>query len=106
MCDETAMSLEDEGMESDLITLMDDDGTEHEFEVLDSAEFEGREYMALVPVYDKPEELLDDTGELVILRIVEEDGEEFLEAIEDDEEFEKVGDFFTERLSDEYEFEN
>lgn len=90
----------------DLLTLVDEDGVEHQFEVVDSAELDGENYMALVPVFDKPEELLEDSGELVILKIVEEDGEEFLEAIEDETEFDKVGDFFMERLSDSFEFED
>ncbi|MCL2056759.1 MAG: DUF1292 domain-containing protein [Oscillospiraceae bacterium] len=98
----------DEGMElgADIMTLMDEDGAEHSFEVLDSAEFEGSSYMALVPVPDEPEDVLDDTGDLVILRIGEEDGEEFLEAIEDEAEFDKVGAFFIERLSDSFDFED
>lgn len=91
---------------ADLLTLVDDDGVEHQFEVADSAEIDNQAYMALIPVFDQPEDLLEDSGELVILKIVEENGEEFLEAIEDEAEFEKVGDFFMERLSDVFEFED
>lgn len=97
---------DDQDFGADILTLLDDEGAEHNFEVLDSAEFEGHSYMALVPVPEKPEDLLEDTGELVILRMVEEDGEEYLEAIEDEDEFDKVGAFFTERLSDTFEFED
>jgi uncharacterized protein YrzB (UPF0473 family) len=91
---------------ADLLTLLDEEGEEHTFEVLDSAELDGCSYMALVPVPENPEDILEDTGELVILRVVEEDGEEFLEAIEDEEEFDRIGAFFTERLSDTYDFED
>jgi uncharacterized protein YrzB (UPF0473 family) len=90
----------------DLLTLLDEEGEEHNFEVLDSAELDGFSYMALVPVLESPEDILDDADELVILRVVEEDGEEFLEAIEDEDEFERVGAFFTERLSETYDFED
>jgi uncharacterized protein YrzB (UPF0473 family) len=90
----------------DLLTLLDEEGEEHTFEVLDSAEFEGNSYMALVPVLENPEDILDDADELVILRVVEEDGEEFLEAIEDEDEFDRIGAFFTERLSDTFDFED
>mgnify|MGYP000949121055 CR=1 FL=1 len=38
--------------------------------------------------------LLDDSGELILLKVVQEDGEEFLEPIEDDEEFDRVGCLF------------
>ncbi len=88
----------------DLITLVDEDGKEHEFELVDTAEFEGVNYAALVPVLSG-QDLLDDSGELIILRVVEEDGEEILESIEDDEEFDRVGAFFMERLKDTFDFE-
>lgn len=91
---------------ADILTLVDEDGVEHQFEVVDSAEVDGQNYMALVPIFDEPEDLLEDSGELVILRVVEDGGEEFLEAIEDEEEFDKIGQFFMDRLSDVFEFED
>jgi len=102
MSDEFENDIE---ISNDILTLVDEDGQEHQFEVADTAEFEGCDYMALVPVYDDAQELLDDSGELVILRVMEEDGEEYLEAIEDEAEFNKVGDFFVARLEDIYDFE-
>jgi uncharacterized protein YrzB (UPF0473 family) len=93
-------------MGPDLLTLLDEDGVEHSFEVLDSAEFEGNSYMALVAMPENPEDILDETDELVILRVAEDDGEEFLEAIEDEDEFERVGAFFTERLAEDFDFED
>lgn len=89
----------------DVLTLMDEEGQEHEFEILDSADIDGESYVALVPIFQEPDDLLEDTGELVILKTVLEDGEEFLEQIEDEEEFNKVGAFFMERLEDDYDFE-
>ena len=90
---------------ADLLTLVDEDGKEHEFELVDTAELEGVSYAALVPVFESGEDLLDDSGELLLLKVVEEDGEEFLEPIEDDEEFDRVGAFFMERLKDTFDFE-
>jgi len=92
-------------MGPDILTLVDEEGEEHEFEIVDQAELDGDNYVALVPVFDKPEELLEDSGELVILKVVEDNGEEFLEAIEDEDEFDKMGEFFVERLSDIFDFE-
>jgi uncharacterized protein YrzB (UPF0473 family) len=90
--------------EDDLITLLDEDGNEHEFEHLASLEHEGSTYVALVPAYDKPEQLLDSDGELVILKVVfdEESGEDVLAAIEDENEFRAVSEKFEEMLDDEY----
>lgn len=100
---------EDNEMELDygaeILTLVDDDGVEHEFELVDSEEIDGVRYVALVPVFDDSAELLEDSGELVVLRVVEEDDDEFLEAIEDEDEFDRIGNFFMERLADTFDFE-
>ena len=40
---------EDDGYEPDLITLEDEEGKEHTFEVIDALTWEGTYYMALVP---------------------------------------------------------
>ncbi|MCL2580137.1 MAG: DUF1292 domain-containing protein [Oscillospiraceae bacterium] len=95
-----------ENGDADLITLVDEEGVEHEFEVIDTVEVDGVEYVALVPVFDDPEDALEDSGELIILRVDEEDGEEVLEAVEDDAEFDKVGAIFKERLKDTFDFED
>ena len=87
---------------NDILTLEDDDGVEHTFEVLDSIENAGTRYLALSPVYDDPQQTLADSGELVILRVVEADGEEFLEAIDDEDEMDEIADIFMERLEEDY----
>lgn len=89
---------------ADLLTLLDEDGNEHQFEVADTMEYEGEEYMALVPVFDDPEDLLEDSGELLIFRSVNEDGDGYLEPIEDEALFHTIADLFMERLEDEYDF--
>ena len=75
----------------DFISITDEDGKEYELEVLAELEYEGSKYLALVPAEDNGEE--DDEAEdleVSILKSVEENGEEFLEAIEDDAELEEV----------------
>ena len=87
---------------NDILTLVDDDGVEHTFEVLDSIENAGTRYLALSPIYDDPQQTLADSGELVILRVVEADGEEFLETIDDEDEMDEIADIFMERLEEDY----
>ncbi len=89
----------------DIITLEDDDGVEYTFEVLDRIETDEARYVALLPVYDDPQKMLDDNGELVILKVNEENGEEFFEDIEDDDEYDMIVDAFTERLQDIFDIE-
>ncbi len=90
---------------ADLVTVQDEDGNEHQFELIDAIETDDGRYVALLPVYDDPAETLNDDGELIILQVMEEDGEEMLVPIEDDEAFDEIADIFEERLSDLYEIE-
>lgn len=89
----------------DIITLQDDDGVEYTFEVLDRIETDDGRYVALLPQYDDPQKMLDDSGELVILKVAEEDGEEYFEDIENDDEYNMIVDAFTDRLQDVFEIE-
>ena len=71
---------------SDFITIVDEDGTEFELEVLYTLEYNGYSYLAVIPAGE------DDEGqpEVSILKSVEEDGEPILCAIEDEGELETV----------------
>lgn len=88
----------------DVFTLIDEDGVEVQFELLERAEFEGKEYFALVPVEKNPD---FEDGEYVILRLEEIEGsdEATLVTIDDDEEFERVADFFDDLLFDEVDYD-
>ena len=87
----------------DLVSVIDEEGKEHVFEELDRIETDTGKYVALLPLYDDSEEMLEDDGELIILKATEEKGEIYLEAIEDDEEFNEIGKIFEERLADLFE---
>ncbi len=90
----------------DLITLSDDSGKEYTFEVLDAIETDDGRYLALLPTFEDPQKMLNDSGELVIVKVGEEDGEEYYYEIEDDDEYETVADAFIDRLEDFFEIEN
>lgn len=92
--------MKDEEYNPDIVSVVDEDGHEHSFEELDRIETEDGRYVALLPLYDDADSMLEDDGELIILRVSEEDGETFLEPIEDEEEFDCVGGIFKDRLSD------
>ena len=70
---------------SDFITIVDEDGTEFELEVLTSIEYNGMTYLAVVLAGSEEEDV-----EISILKSVDEDGEPILCAIEDEEELEAV----------------
>ena len=96
---------ENEDYGNDIVTLVDENGKETEFEIVDSLVTENNEYFALIPV-ETAENVDSDDGELVILKVVEENGEEFLEPIEDDDEYNEISEIFIDRLEELYEFEN
>lgn len=68
----------------DLITLLDEDNNEQEFEILGEIEDERGKFYALYPVFDNPKNALNDSGEYYIMEAIEEDGEEQLATVEDE----------------------
>ena len=93
--------------EGKLLSLLDEEGKEHEFEHLATVEYNGDSYVALSPVFEKAEELLASDASLVILKIVtdEETGEEVLASLDNEDEFDAVSAEFEKILGDEYDFE-
>ncbi|MBE6959305.1 MAG: DUF1292 domain-containing protein [Ruminococcaceae bacterium] len=79
---------------SDFMTIVDEDGTEYELEILTTLEYNGCTYMAVIPADDGENTEL----EVSILKSVEEDGEPILSAIEDEAELQAVYDLIMEQL--------
>lgn len=88
--------------ETDLITLVDDEGQEHEFEVLDTLETDEGVFMALVPTRQNPEEVSEEAETYYIFEVIEEDGEEQLQEVEDDELLDRLADTFEARFNEAY----
>ena len=87
---------------SDFMTIVDEDGTEYELEVLSTLEYNGCTYLAVIPAGADEEEDL----EVSILKSVEEDGEPILCAIEDEDELQAVYDLIMDELYEEDEDED
>lgn len=78
-----------EEVNEQIIETVDEDGNIVKFELVDIVEVDEIEYGLLLPVDESAEES-DEENEVVLMRLKKE-GEDFLfEAIEDDDEFEKV----------------
>ena len=88
---------------NNIVSVLDDEGNEHQFELLDAIETDDGRYVALLPIYSEAEEALNDDGELVILEVVDDNGDDLLVPIEDDDTFDEIAEIFEERLSDYYE---
>ncbi len=87
---------------SDFMTIVDEDGTEFELEILASLEYNGFTYLAVIPAVDAEEEA---DLEISILKSVEEDGESVLCAIEDQTELDTVYGLIMDQLYEEEEEE-
>ena len=92
MQDEMNMELDN------IITLQDEDGQIEAFEFLDLVIYEDKEYVVLLPAED-------DSGEVVILQLEEEDenGESYA-GVEDDDVLEAVFRIFKERHKEDFNF--
>ena len=85
---------------NDFVTLIDEDGNEVEFEHIDTVEYEGVTYLAFIPA----ELSVEEDAEVVIMQVVtDENGEELLEAVEDDEIADAVFNIVMERAEAEEE---
>lgn len=86
--------------EESIITFVDENGEEVRFEYLDCIEYEGKEYLCLLPEGEE-------NNEIVILEIepIDEENENYL-AIEDEAILEGVYAIFKERFKDILTFED
>jgi uncharacterized protein YrzB (UPF0473 family) len=83
---------------SDFMTIVDEDGSEYELEVLSTLEYNGATYLAVIPAGAEEGQDL----EVSILKSVEEDdGESILCAIEDEQELEAVYELIMQELYEE-----
>ncbi len=79
--------------ESPVIHTTDEDGAEHKFQMIDMIEVDGQIYGLLLYLGEDDKEPVAPEGydeEVVVMRIIEENGEQVFEAIEDEAEFERV----------------
>ena len=91
---------------ADLITLIDDEDVEHEFEILDEIDNDDGVFYALLPTFDDPQSELESEGTYYLFEVIEEDGEEQLAEVEDDELLDKLAAIFESRFEELYEDED
>lgn len=89
----------------DILTLTDEDGKEFSFEVIDAADYNDERYLAVVPYAEDSKEKLEEDASLILMRVGEENGEEYLDIVEDDEELYEVSELFAHRLEELYDID-
>ena len=84
---------------SDFMTIVDEDGTEFELEVLTTLEYNGATYLAVIPAVDAEE--AQDLEVSILKSVEEDDGESTLCAIEDEQELQAVYELIMDQLYEE-----
>lgn len=83
---------------NELITLIDEEGKEHEFEVEAILDFEDEKYAVLLPM----DEAYANSNEAIIMKFgQDEDGEEVLFDVESDEEWNRIAEVYDEIIEEE-----
>ncbi|MBQ3417366.1 MAG: DUF1292 domain-containing protein [Ruminococcus sp.] len=95
----------DNDFTADLVTLIDDENVEHNFEILDSIETDKGIFYALSPVYSNAADSLQESGEYYIMELCEEDGEDIYVEVEDDELADELAEIFEKRFEEMFEYE-
>ena len=98
----------EENFGPDFITVTDEDGNDFELELVDTLEHRGITYYAMFPAVEEDEatgqpqdvDAEDEEYGLVIMKAIEENGEELLSTLDSDEELEAVYEKFMESLFD------
>ena len=83
---------------SDFITIIDDDGVEFELEVLDSMDYKGQTFVAFLPANMDEDD--PDYGIIILRSVIDANGDELFESIDDDAELQDVYEHFAILLFD------
>ena len=76
---------------ANFITVTDEEGNEFELEHLDTIEFNGTTYMAFFPAVSEDEEDNDEEElGLILMKVIQENGEEILSTLDSEEETDAV----------------
>lgn len=95
----------EEFYEPDLISVTDEDGNEIVFELLERYETDDNVYVTITEYHDDAEEIVEADNEVIILKVLEEDGEEYLAEIEDEVEFEQASDILMAMVEEKFDVE-
>lgn len=99
------MDNEKDYYEPDIISVTDDNGDEILFELLERYENGGNTYVAITEYRDDAEEIVEADYEVLILKVLEDDGNEYLSEIENEDEFNEVSEVLMNMVEEKFEVE-
>ena len=99
------MADKEEFYEPDIISVTDENGNEILFELLERYETDDNVYVAITRYYETDEEIVDGDYEVIILKVENDAGDEYLAEIEDEMEFEQISDILMAKVEEKYDVE-
>lgn len=99
------MDDKEEYYEPDILSVSDENGNEILFELLERYETDDDVYVAITRYYDTDEDIVEGDYEVIILKVINEDGEEYLAEIEDENEYEQVSDILMSMVEEKFDVE-
>jgi uncharacterized protein YrzB (UPF0473 family) len=96
----------EEYYEPDIISVNDENGNEILFELLERYETDDDVYVAITEYRDDEQDIVEADFEVIILKVVNDDnGDEYLEEIQDEMEYEQISDILMAKVEEKYEVE-
>ena len=107
MSDKEKEILDEEDLpETDLVSLVDEEGNEYEFEVIDEIDYKDGHYYALAPQFDLPDQDIESGSTYMIFEAVEdEDGQPQLAEIDDEDLLDELAEIFENNFDETYKAE-
>lgn len=96
----------EEMYEPDIISVNDEDGNKILFELLERYETDDDVYVAITEYRDDDEDIVEADFEVITLKVVTDDnGDEYLEEIQDEMEYEQVSDILMSKVEEKFDVE-
>ena len=84
--------------DANLVSLLDDEGNEYEFEIIEELDYEDKHYYALMPLFEIPDEEDTENVYMIFEDIMDENGEPQLAEIDDEELLDTLAELFEEKF--------
>lgn len=92
--------LDNEMYDANLISLLDDEGNEYEFEIIEELDYKDGHYYALMPLFDMPDEEDSENVYMIFEDIMDENGEPQLAEIDDEALLDTLAELFEEKFDE------
>ncbi len=92
--------IDNEMYDANLISLLDDEGNEYEFEIIEELDYKDGHYYALMPLFEMPDEEDSENVYMIFEDIIDENGEAQLAEIDDEALLDTLAELFEEKFDE------